>query len=261
MSEEARGKVALVTGSGRQRVGNVIARSLAGWGYDVALHYHRSEQSAAETVEELRSMDVSSEAFRADVSESSDVDAMFEQIVRRFGRLDVLVTTASIWETIPLEDVTAEDMLRHYRVDVLGTFLCARRAGLIMADQPEGGVIVTFSDWAVKRPYLDHAAYFAAKGSIPTLSRALAVELSHRNPKIRVNCIQPGPILFPPESTEDQRQAMIESTLVKTANCPESVSLAVQFFIDNPFVTGVCLPIDGGRSIYATESTNRPRPI
>ncbi len=261
MSEPGRRKVALITGSGRQRVGNVIARSLAGWGYDVALHYHRSEQSALETVEALRSMDVSSEAFRADVSEQAEVDAMCERVVQRFGRLDVLVTTASIWEPIPLEDVSAEDMLRHFRVDVLGTFLCARRAGLIMTRQPEGGVIVTFGDWAVKRPYPDHTAYFAAKGSIPTLTRALAVELSHRNPKIRVNCIQPGPVLFPPESSEDQRQAMIESTLVKTANCPESVSLAVKFFIDNPFVTGVCLPVDGGRSIYATESTNRLRPI
>lgn len=261
MSEPGRNKVALVTGSGRQRVGNVIARSLADWGYDVALHYHRSEQSAQETVAELRSTGVSSEAFRADVSEQNEVDAMCDRIVQRYGRLDVLVTTASIWDTIPLENVTAEDMLRHYRVDVLGTFLCARRAGLIMTQQPTGGAIVTFGDWAIQRPYPDHAAYFAAKGSIPTLTRALAVELSHRNPKVRVNCIQPGPVLFPPESTDDQRQAMIESTLVKTANCPQSVSLAVKFFIDNPFVTGVCMPVDGGRSIYATESTNRPRPI
>jgi pteridine reductase len=261
MNERGNGKVALITGSGRERVGNVVARSLAGWGYDVALHYHRSEHSARQTVDELRAMGVSSEAFRADVSDSSQVDAMFENLVGRFGRLDVLVTTASIWESISLEDVTAEDVLRHFRVDALGTFLCARRAGLIMTSQPEGGAIVTFADWAVKRPYLDHAAYFMAKGCIPTLTRVLAVELSHRNPRVRVNCIQPGPVLFPPEATEAQRQAMVDSTLVKSANCPESISLAVKFFIDNPFVTGVCLPVDGGRSIYATESTTVSRPI
>jgi pteridine reductase len=261
MSNESGRRVALITGSGRQRVGNVVARSLAGWGFDVALHYHRSQESAVRTVAELRALGASSEVFGADVGEASEVDRMFEQIVGRFGRLDVLVTTASIWQSIPLEDVTAEDVLRHFRVDALGTFLCARRAGLIMASQAEGGVIVTFGDWAVRRPYLDHAAYFLAKGSIPTLTRALAVELAHRNPRVRVNCIQPGPVLFPPEATETQRQAMIDSTLVKSANCPESVSLAVKFFIDNPFVTGACLPIDGGRSIYATETSNRSRPI
>ena len=254
-------KVALVTGSGRPRVGNTIARSLAGWGFDVALHYHRSAESAAHTVAELRAMGVSSEAFGADVSDPQQVDAMFEAVTGRVGRLDVLVTTASVWQSIPLEQVTAEDVLRHFRVDALGTFLCSRRAGLIMASQPEGGVIVTFSDWAVRRPYLDHVAYFMAKGCVATMTWSLAVELSHRNPRVRVNCIQPGPVLFPEEASEEERQAMVDSTLVKFGNCPESVSLAVKFFIDNPFVTGVCLPVDGGRSIYAAEATNRKRPI
>jgi pteridine reductase len=68
-------------------------------------------------------------------------------------------------------------------------------------------------------------------------------------------------VLFPKESNEEERQAMVDSTLVKFGNCPESVSSAVKFFIDNPFVTGVCLPVDGGRSIYAAEATNRKRPI
>jgi pteridine reductase len=242
-------------------VGNTIARSLAGWGFDVALHYHRSAESAERTVAELRAMGVASEAFQADVSEPSEVDAMLDAVLARFGRLDVLVTTASIWQSIPLEQVTAEDVLRHFRVDALGTFLCARRAGLIMAAQEQGGAIVTFGDWAVRRPYLDHVAYFIAKGCVATLTQTLAVELAHRNSRVRVNCIQPGPILFPPDASEAERQAMVDSTLVKSGNCPDSVSLAVKFFIDNPFVTGVCLPVDGGRSIYAAEITHRPRPI
>jgi len=235
----------------------VIARSLAEWGYNVVVHYHRSAEAAQETVAELQALGVASTALSADVGDASQVDALFQQVVDRFGRLDVLVTTASVWQTIPLEEVTVEDVMRHFRVDTLGTFLCARRAGLIMASQPEGGVIVTFGDWAVRRPYRDHVAYFIAKGAVATLTQTLAVELADRNPRVRVNCIQPGPVMFPPGLTESERRVLIEATLVKSGNCPESVALAVKFFIDNPFVTGVCLPVDGGRSIYAADATNQ----
>lgn len=251
----------MVTGSGRRRVGNVVATALAQSGYSIALHYHSSGSAAAESLKELRDTGVDCEAFQADVAIETEVDRMFASVVERFGRLDVLVTTASIWETTSLEDVTADDLLRNFQVNTLGTFLCARRAGLIMADQEGGGSIVTIGDWAIQRPYLDHCAYFVSKGAIPTLTRALAVELAHRNPKVRVNCIHPGPVMFPPDASPEERQEMLESTLVKTANCPESIAKAVKSLVENPFVTGVCLPVDGGRTIFASESSSRKRPI
>jgi pteridine reductase len=239
----------------------VIATELAERGYAIALHYRSSTEEAQHTVEALRARGVACEAFRADVGVQEDVDAMFASVAERFGRLDVLVTTASIWETIALETVTADDMLRHFAANTLGTFLCARRAGLMMVAQEQGGVIVTVGDWAIERPYLDHSAYFVSKGAIPALTRVLAVELAARNPQVRVNCIHPGPVMFPPDSSPEERQEMVESTLVKIANRPESVAHAVQFFVDNPFVTGVCLPVDGGRTVFAQEATSRGRPI
>ena len=254
-------RVALVTGSGRRRVGNLIARSLADSGYSIALHYHSSVEAARECVEEMQSAGARCEAFQANVAVESEVNQMFDTVIEHFGRLDALVTTASIWTTIPLEDVTSEDLRKNFEVNTLGTFLCARRAGLIMANQAEGGSIVTIGDWAIERPYLDHSAYFLSKGAIPTLTRALAVELAHRNPKVRVNCIHPGPVMFPPDSSDEERQEMVDSTLVKNANCPNSVTLAVRFFLENDFVTGVCLPVDGGRTIFAPDSTSRKRPI
>ena len=262
MLEQSAHKVALITGSGRRRVGSVVARALADDGSAIALHYRGSGDSARAMSEQIRrEAGVACEAFQADVSVAREVDHMMDSVLQRFGRLDTLVTTASVWETIPLEEVDAEDLLRNFSINTLGTFLCARRAGLIMAGQREGGVIVTIGDWAIQRPYLDHAAYFISKGSIPTLTRTLAVELADRNPKIRVNCIHPGPVMFPPDASESERGEMLESTLVKDANCPESIAIAVKFFIDNPFVTGVCLPVDGGRSIFAQEATSRGRPI
>lgn len=254
-------KVALITGSGRRRVGNVIARKLAEEGYSVALHYHRSHDAAHVARDELRGVGVRCEAYQANVAVEHDVNEMFDAVASDFGRLDVLVTTAAIWETISLEDTTADDLWRNFNVNTLGTFLCARRGGLDMAQQAEGGAIITIGDWAISRPYLDHSAYFVSKGAVPTLTRALAVELAHRNPKVRVNCIHPGPVMFPPESTDAEKQQMRDSTLVKTADCPETVAAAVKFLIDNPFVTGTCLPVDGGRSIYAQEITSKGRTI
>ena len=252
--------VAVITGSGRRRVGHVIANHLAICGYRLALHYHGSADEARETVQLWQGRGVDVEAFPADVGREADVDRMFEQVMQRFGRLDALVTTASVWEPTPLESITAEQFLESYQVNTLGTFLCARRAGLLMAEQSEGGSIVTFGDWAIERPYPGYAAYFAAKGAIPTLTRTLAVELAQRNPRVRVNCIHPGPVMFPPGASEQEQQARIQATLVKQANCPETVAHAVQFLLENSFVTGVCLPVDGGRSVFAAELESRGRP-
>ena len=260
MERKNAGKVALITGSGRRRIGNSIARSLAKSGYSIALHYHSSGAAAKECVQEMRAAGVRCEAFQADVAVESEVDQMFDTALQHFGRLDALVATASIWETIPLESVTADDLLRNFNVNTLVTFLCARRAGMIMAEQSEGGAIVTIGDWAIERPYLDHSAYFVSKGAIPTLTRTLAVELAFRNPKIRVNCIHPGPVMAPPGLSQEELQARIDATLVKDADDPETMVRTVIYFLDNSFVTGVCLPVDGGRTIFARDSTARKRP-
>jgi pteridine reductase len=254
VSDPPTAKTALITGSGRKRLGYVIACQLARRGYDLAIHYHRSEDSASETVRELSKLGVRASAFQADVTDEASVASLFDAVMDRFENLDALVTTSSIWKPIKLEDTTAEDVLASFRVNTLGTFMCCQRAGLIMTRQAAGGAIVTIGDWAIHRPYLDHAAYFTAKGSIPTLTRTLAVELAQRNPRVRVNCIHPGPVMFPDDMSAGEREAVIEATLVKFADRPEWVARTVEYFIDNEFVTGCCLPVDGGRSIFAPQS-------
>jgi pteridine reductase len=114
-------------------------------------------------------------------------------------------------------------------------------------NQREGGVIITIGDWAIERPYLNYAAYFISKGCIPTLTRTLAVELAHRNPAIRVNCILPGPVMMPENLAEHERIEALKSTLLKREGRPENVAAAVLFLIDNDYVTGISLPVEGGR--------------
>jgi pteridine reductase len=244
-------RVALVTGSGKKRLGWHVADALAGRGYDVAVHYHMSVEEAAETVRHLRGRGIEAEAYQADLIEEAAVLALVRGVLDHFGRLDVLVNCAAIYRPKRLEDVTAADVRSHFEANLLGTFLCAQQAGLAMVQQPEGGCIVNFGDWALARPYLDYAAYFASKGAIPALTRCLAVELGSRNPRVRVNAILPGPVLFPQDMPETERQQAIDSTLVQREGQPANIAAAVLFFLENEFVTGVCLPVDGGRTIYA----------
>ncbi len=144
----ASGKVALVTGGGRRRVGWHVAEALAKRDYNVAIQYRTSGVEAAETVRHLEGLGVQAAGFAADISDEKSVDKMVRDVKSRFGRIDVLVCTAAAWKSKPLEEVTADDVRGYLEVNTLGTFLCCQHVGIVMIDQPEGGSIITFGDWA-----------------------------------------------------------------------------------------------------------------
>lgn len=246
-------RTALVTGSGKKRVGSVIADALARRGFNIAVHYRASAAEAEETVAVLRKHGVEASAFPADLTDEKAVRAMVRDVLGRFGRIDALVNCAAVWKSKSLEDVTAADVRMHFDTNALGTFLCCQQAGLAMAKQPEGGVIVNIGDWAEVRPYLGYAAYFPSKGAVTTMTRCLAVELGTRNPQVRVNAILPGPVMLPPDLPEEEKRQAINATLVKREGSPANIAQAVLAFVDNDFITGVCLPVDGGRTVYAPE--------
>lgn len=244
-------KTALITGSGKRRVGSHVAELLAASGYDLVLHYRSSAAEAEAQVEAFRSRGIEAIALGAELSDETAVKRLVEQALNRFGRIDALVNCAAIWKPRRLEEVTAADVRQYFEVNTLGTFLCCQHVGLAMVRQPEGGSIVTFGDWAESRPYLNYAAYFPSKGAIPTLTRTFAVELASRNPKVRVNCVLPGPVMLPPDLPEAERREAIDATLVKREGSPQVVAQAVLSLLQNDFITGVCLPVDGGRTVYA----------
>jgi pteridine reductase len=245
-------KVALVTGSGKKRVGAAVAEALAGRGYALALHYRSSEAEAKGTAADLTTrFGVPAVPFKADLGDEVAVKAMVRDALARFGRIDALVNCAAIWNRKPLEAVTAADVREHLDANLLGTFLTCQHVGLAMVAQPHGGAIVNVGDWADARPYRDYAAYFPSKAAIPGLTRVFAVELGTRNQKVRVNAVLPGPVMLPPEVDADEREQVIAGTLVKREGCAAHVAAAVLHFIDNDFVTGTCLPVDGGRTVFA----------
>jgi pteridine reductase len=240
--------VALVTG-GAIRVGAAIVRHLAARGYRIAIHANTSLDSAQELATELNSAGHEAVAFGADLRNEDATRAMIDRARRHFGRLDALVNSAATWSPTPLEEVMADDVRRFFEVNTLSTFVCCQHAGLIMSEQPEGGAIVNIGDWAVERPYRGYSAYFISKGAIPTLTRMFAVELA---PKVRVNAVLPGPVLLPESVSPEERKRAIAGTLLKRPGRPENIAQAVAAFLENDFVTGACLPVDGGRTLGET---------
>ncbi len=245
--------VALVTGSGKRRVGWHVADALAARGYAIAVHYRSSATEAAETTAALAQHGVEVAAFQADLTDEHAVRDLVAGVLERFGRIDVLVNCAALWQSKRLEDVTATDLRLHLEINTVATFLCCQQAGLAMVKQTAGGCIVNIGDWAEVRPYLNYAAYFPSKGAVTTLTRTLAVELASRNPLVRVNCVLPGPVMLPATLSPAERREAVAGTLVKHEGSPRNIAQAVLALVENDFITGACLPVDGGRTLASRE--------
>jgi NAD(P)-dependent dehydrogenase (short-subunit alcohol dehydrogenase family) len=246
--------VALVTGSGAARVGRAIAVELARQGCRIALHANTSVDQAHRVAKQLSDQyDVPSIVTTGALDQDEVPERLIGETVSAFGRLDILVNSAAIWKPTPIDQVTAAEMRRYFDVNTIASFMCARAAGAVMASQPNGGSIVNLGDWATVRPYLDHSAYFPSKGGIDVMTRCLAVELATRNAAIRVNCVKPGPVLLAEEVPDQQRRKLCESTLTGGIGTAEHIAHAVRFLCENTFINGVCLPVDGGRSIYSPD--------
>jgi pteridine reductase len=248
MSNPLDSPVALVTG-GAVRVGAAIVRELAARGYRVAIHANTSLDRAQTLVEELSKSGHEAAAFGADLRDEDATRAMIDRARRHFGRLDALVNSAATWSPTPLGTTLADDVRRFFEVNTLSTFVCCQHAGIIMTEQEQGGAIVNIGDWAVERPYGGYSAYFVSKGAIPTLTRMFAVEFA---PKVRVNAVLPGPVMLPDNVSEADRRRAIAGTLLGRPGKPENVALAVCLLLENDFITGVCLPVDGGRTLGET---------
>lgn len=194
---------------------------------------------------------------QGDISDMQGMERAVDSIVATFGRLDVAVHCAAIWEWKSLEQTTSEDIRRNFEINTLGSYAVAKAAGLQMVEQEAGGGIVLIGDWAVARPYRDFSAYFAGKGAIETIVRSMAVELATRNPSVRVNGILPGPVMLDPSIDAEGAERIRRACLLQRHGQPEHVAQAAFFLARHEFITGVCLPVDGGRTIWSGVETDR----
>jgi NAD(P)-dependent dehydrogenase (short-subunit alcohol dehydrogenase family) len=246
--------VALITGSGSKRVGHAVAEHFARLGCHIALHANTSVREAEIAADNFRQeYGIQVIVTEGSLTDDTTPERIVQETHLEFGRIDILVNSAAIWSPTKLDEVTPDEMRRYFDINTLGSFFCARAAGSRMVQQDRGGSIVNIGDWATVRPYLDHAAYFPSKGAVEVMTKSLAVEFAARNNRIRVNCIQPGPVLLAEDVDEEHQRKIANSTLVGRVGTAQHVAHAAQFLCENDFVNGVCIPVDGGRQIYAPD--------
>lgn len=237
---EIKGKVALVTGCAR-RVGRVIGRALAGAGADIIVHHHASEIEASEAVTEFRGYGVRSEAVQADLTRPSQIEDLFGRVDALWGRLDLLVNSAAVFERATLEEITPEAWDRVIALNLRAPFLCSKAAVPLMG--PTGGSIINIADVAAFQPWPGYIHYCASKAGLVMLTRGLARALA---PRIRVNAIAPGPVLPPPGTSGHEVENMADLTVLRRIGAPEDVAGAVLYLAESDFVTGSTLVVDGG---------------
>jgi pteridine reductase len=238
------GKTALVTG-GAVRVGKAIALALAGAGADVVINYHSSADAAIQTVAEIEALGRRALAVKADVSQGNQVQALVDAAMERMGRLDVLINSASLWRRTPWAELDEAAWDQLVDIALKGPFLCARAAAPHLTAHGDGA-IVNIVDLSAIIPFRNYLPHSAAKAGLVNLTYSLAMELA---PAVRVNAIAPGPVLPPPEYTEQQVQAAARRTLIGRWGAAEDVAQAVVFLAQAPYITGVILPVDGGERL------------
>jgi 3-oxoacyl-[acyl-carrier protein] reductase len=177
------GKVALVTGAS-MGIGAGIAKLLAAAGASVVVNYASSKESADRVVSEIAERGGKAFAAQADVSKPDDVKQLFEDVVREFGGLDVLVNNAGVYSFGPLESVTEAESLRQYNTNVLGTLLATQEAVKLFGEK--GGSIINIGTADTPNPGPSMVLYLSAKGLIDIITQVLANELGPK--KIRVTC-------------------------------------------------------------------------
>ncbi len=238
-----RGKVALVTG-GAKRVGREIALALAGRGCAVAITYRSSRREAESTAAAIRRKGVRALAVEADQRDGTEVRAAVRAIETRLGPLDVLINNASSFYPTPLETVTEAQWDDLIGTNLSGPWRFAQAVSPGMKRRGQGKII-NLVDSAAFSPWPAYLPYCAAKGGLVTLTWGLAKALA---PKIQVNGIAPGPILMPEGIGTAEKRKAIKKTLLKRMGSPQDIVQAVLFLLEgSDFVTGVILPVDGGR--------------
>jgi 3-oxoacyl-[acyl-carrier protein] reductase/pteridine reductase len=243
-TQPLRGKSALVTG-GARRVGRGIALALAQAGADVAITYRSSRAEAAETVRVIESLGRRALAIECDVRSEASVRTAVDAAVGHFGRLDLLVNNAAVFESAPLASLTLGQWDAAFETNARGPFLVAREAlAHLRAAQ---GRIINIGSLGGIHAWANHAHYCASKAALHSLTQAMAKAFA---PEVSVNCVAPGWIALEAEETESgagQAAHFAAKTPMRRNGSVDDVAQAVLFFAMGPhFITGQVLAVDGG---------------
>lgn len=230
----------MVTG-GAHRVGKAITLMLAHAGANVVVNYNRSAEAAEETAAEARTAGVDALAIQCDVADWPAVQRMAATVQDRFGRVDVIINSASLFRRTPFPSSEIESWRQVIAVSIDGAYFVCN--SMVPMMPPEGGAIVNIVDMAAYQPCPNFAAHGVGKAGLLALTRQLALELA---PSIRVNAVAPGYVLPPPHFSEDQTDRAAARTLLARWGSPDDVAGAVKYLLEAEYITGEVIVVDGG---------------
>lgn len=240
------GSTALVTGAGR-RVGRAITLALAQNGANLAVHYNRSESDAAETVKLATSFGVRAESFQADLVDAGQTVKLFDDVQSSFGSINIIINNASAFSKDTLQEVSVETWESYMAVNLRAPFLLAQEMRRRLPGE-ETGKVISLNDWRTARA--NRFTYGVSKAALSGLTRSLAVAMA---PNVQVNELALGAILPPADTVaETGRPAGEHVSKVAPAGrmgTLNEVASAVISLIENDFITGETVHIDGGRHI------------
>ncbi len=234
--------LALVTG-GAKRLGKAFALSLARMGYSIALHYRGSAAEAKQTVREIRALGVECLEIRADLTIPKKIDFLFSIVDEFKSPLSILVNSAAVMPVGNPRDLSLEDWDSALDVNLRAPFLLAQQAARRMTT---GGLIVNISDIGAQKTWSRYPSYIVSKAGLESLTKLLARALA---PTIRVNAIAPGLVLPSDVVTDEQWGKLVERLPLKRAATLDEITSALEFLINNKYITGQTIVVDGGYSL------------
>lgn len=241
------GKTAIVTGASRG-VGRATALRLAEAGANVVVNYLKSKTDAKEVVEQCREKSVEAIAVQGDVSVWEDAQKIAHAALEKFGRIDLLVLNAGIWQGAPIEEMSEELWNRVLNTNLKAAWAMTKACVPAMKKQASGAIVMV-SSTAGQRGEANYSNYAASKGGQISFTKALASELC---PKIRVNCVAPGWIetamVRPVFEDENYKQSVINSIPLKRMASTDDVALSICFLLSDwsRHITGEILNVNGG---------------
>lgn len=232
------GAVALVTG-GATRVGRAIAIALAAKGANVAIHYRGSAEQAESAAETIAAAGGTAAIFQADLTVPAELDGLIPLVTKRFGSLNILINSASIYRRVSMDDTDRADWDENMALHAWAPFRLAQLMSRQLGDSP--GKIININDAHLTRP--KRFAYGVSKSALSAVTRSLAGAVG---PNVQVNELALGAILPPPDWSEDRIQALTADIPARRWGSPDDVAGAIIGLIGNDYINAETIHVDGG---------------
>jgi len=243
---------ALITG-GSQRIGKMICLTMAKEGWNVAIHFNKSEKKAKKFSDLLKKYNIKTECIKADLSKEKELKKLFSKAKKNLGPINCLINNASTFELDSIDNINKKKWDYHMNVNLWAPIFLIKEFKKNLLKNTKGNII-NIIDQRVLNLTPFFTTYTLTKSSLWTLTKTLAMALA---PNIRVNAIGPGPTFASKRQTKEKFKKQVESTLLKKSVDTKEIAKAVLFILNSQSITGHLIPIDSGQHLGWAQGNNK----